>query len=211
MEDKYNSLVSLLKIFEDYTDDSNMLTKKQILEVLENEYDINMGEKAFYRNVDKLKDNGYNIEIKKSRTTYYFLRRSRLTREEWIYLMCLIMQSNDLSEAETNKIIGSLQNMSVCYKSIDYFHKYEKLKSGNKTPINILKNFGCILNAIDSGCKVSCKTYTENNGEIVCSPRFCFTPLGFYFEDHRIVIKADGCDTPTIYLYQILDAELEKN
>ena len=115
-----NTVLKLLQIFENLTDDEHMLTKNQIMQELVDEGYESIGDKQFYRKIDELKENGYQIEMKKGKSTYYYLKRSRLKREEWVYLLTLLLGSKDLSRKETNYIIEALENMSVCLASVDY-------------------------------------------------------------------------------------------
>lgn len=214
MKEKRNTLLTLLQIFEERTDSKNRLTKKQILEILKYEFDVDLEEKTFYRMIKTLQGNGYNIERQKGKSTYYYIDRERMSRGQWVYLMCLLMQNDDLSDKVTKEMIACLRNSGVSLHILDYFDKYKHLTSANKTSVDIIKNFEVVLDALDCGGKVSCKLYDGDEGY---SPRFCFTPKGFDFENHRIVIKTEGCEQEKIHLKSIdklclgdiIDAEQE--
>ena len=81
-----NTVLRLLQIFENETDSEHALTKVEIIDLLERGGYEKINEKQFYRKVDELRENGYDIEIRKGKQTRYFLRKNRLTKEEWIYL-----------------------------------------------------------------------------------------------------------------------------
>ena len=208
---KKNSLLALLKIFEDNTDDDNKLSKKKILGILAAKYGIDMEEKQFYRKIQELKDNGYAIEMQRiGKSTYYFMRKSRLTKEEWIYLICLLMGNRDLSVAETRKIVQSLEGMSVCLKSRAYYQKYRGQMTRYKTPVNTLNNFSVVLDAIDNGLPFSCKLKEEAEGEICFSERKTLLPTGFFFRNNRVYLRIrEGEGEAEIPLHQIIDAEIE--
>ncbi|MBQ9919224.1 MAG: hypothetical protein IJO49_00205 [Clostridia bacterium] len=65
-----NTVLKLLQIFENETDNEHALTKVEVLQKLQDE-GFAMEEKQFYRKVQELKDNGYDIEIQKGRQTKY--------------------------------------------------------------------------------------------------------------------------------------------
>ena len=206
-----DSLLPILKILEDRTDEENMLTKVEILDILGEKYHIFIDERQFYRKIEALQKNGFEVETKRSsRYTYYFLRRSRLNREEWIYLMYLLMGNRDISYGETKKIIQSLEKMSVCRESRRYYMQHRGQMTKYKTPVNTLGNFSVILDAIDHEQSFSCKLMQETEGEPVFSARKTFTPLGFFFRNNRLIIRVrKGEGEAEIPLVAILDAELE--
>ena len=131
-----NTVLRLLQIFENETDADHALTKAEIMEFLEHEGYEKINEKQFYRKVDELRENGYDIEVRKGKQTRYFLRKNRLTKEEWIFLLTLILGSKDLSKKETRRIIDCLESMSVCFKSIDYTEDYKDKMSAEKSPFS---------------------------------------------------------------------------
>ena len=203
-----NTILKLLQIFEEDTDDEHALTKAEILQKLQDE-DFSMEEKQFYRKVQELKDNGYDIEIQKGRQTKYFLRKSRLNKEEWIFLLTLILGNKDLSSKETKHIIECLESMSICHNSRDYAKEYKEKIVVEKSKHNQLKNFRIILNALDEDKVVECKTARQINGEWDISELKTLKPLSFTSKDNRIVINVIEKDIKTDYfLSELIDVEI---
>lgn len=170
-----NTVLKLLQIFENLTDDEHMLTKNQIMQELVDEGYESIGDKQFYRKIDELKENGYQIEMKKGKSTYYYLKRSRLKREEWVYLLTLLLGNKDLSRKETNHIIEALENMSVCLASVDYMSDRKERMAADKSKFGQLSNFKVILKAMEEKKAVEYTLLSCENGEkSIRKERPCF-------------------------------------
>lgn len=203
-----NTVLKLLQIFENETDNEHALTKVELLQRLQDD-GFTIEEKQFYRKVQELKDNGYNIEIQKGRQTKYFLRKFRLSKEEWIFLLTLILGSKDLSIRETKHIIECLESMSICYNSIDYAEEYKNKIVVEKSKYNQLKNFHVILNALDEDRVVECKTVRQINGEWDISELKTLKPVGFISKDNRIIINViEEGEKTDYFLSELIDVEI---
>ena len=203
-----NTVLKLLQIFENETDNEHALTKVEVLQRLQDD-GFAMEEKQFYRKVQELKDNGYDIEIQKGRQTKYFLRKSRLSKEEWIFLLTLILGSKDLSNKETKHIIECLESMSICYNSIDYAEEYKNKIIVDKSKVNLLDKFHVILNALDKDKSVECKIARQINGKWDISELKTLRPVSFVAKDNRIIINVIEDDKKIDYfLSELIDVEI---
>ena len=132
-----NTVLQLLQILENETDAENMLTKAQILQMMaDNGY--SMEEKQFYRKIEELRDNGYNVEIRKGKHTYYFLQKDRLRKEEWLFLLALLCGSQDISQRETNHILSCLESANVSQKMADYAQPYKEKFISKKSNVKVI-------------------------------------------------------------------------
>jgi predicted DNA-binding transcriptional regulator YafY len=203
-----NTVLRLLQIFENETDADHALTKVEIMEILEHEGYEKINEKQFYRKVDELRENGYDIEVHKGKQTRYFLRKNRLTKEEWIFLLTLILGSKDLSKKETRRIIDCLESMSVCFKSIDYAEDYKDKMSAEKSPFSQLNNFRVILKAIEEKKKISCKQIVDR-GNLIFSEEKQIEGLDFGAENNRIIIYGiENGEKVSYLLGDLIDVEI---
>ena len=201
-----NTVLKLLQIFENLTDDEHMLTKNQIMQELVDEGYESIGDNQFYRKIDELKENGYQIEMKKGKSTYYYLKRSRLKREEWVYLLTLLLGNKDLSRKETNHIIEALENMSVCLASVDYMSDRKERMAADKSKFGQLSNFKVILKAMEEKKAVEYTLLSCENGENKYSERKTLFPVDFTAKDSRIYILSEKNEK--ILLADMLDLEM---
>lgn len=203
-----NTVLRLLQIFENETDIEHALTKVEIIDLLERDGYEKINEKQFYRKVDELRENGYDIEIRKGKQTRYFLRKNRLTKEEWIFLLTLILGSKDLSKKETRRIIDCLESMSVCFKSIDYAEDYKDKMSAKKSPFSQLNNFQAVLKAIEEKKGISCKQIVDR-GNLIFSEKKQIEGLDFGAENNRIIIYGiENGEKVSYLLGDLIDVEI---
>lgn len=203
-----NTVLRLLQIFENETDSDHSLTKVEIMDILERDGYETISEKQFYRKVDELRENGYNIEIRKGKQTRYFLRKNRLTNEEWIFLLTLVLGNKDLSKKETNRIVSCLESMSVSFASIDYADRYKDKMSTEKSPFNQLANFKVILRAIEQNKSVSCKQIVDRQN-LIFSNEKQIKVTDFSSQDNRLVIHGIENDSKvTYFLGDLIDVEI---
>lgn len=204
-----NTVLRILQILEEETDSEHALTKAEILQRLEDEGYESINEKQFYRKIEELKENKYPVEICKGRRTYYYLRRDRLNKEEWVYLLTLLLADNDLSERETYHILTCLQSGNISCFCRDIADEVEGKLSPHKSKIGSLGNFRVILHAMEKKCGVEYTFFSEQNGEKEFSERRKMIPLDYTAEGHKIVIFAeeDG-EQKKLYLKNLIDVEL---
>lgn len=203
-----NTVLRLLQIFENETDSEHALTKVEIIDLLERDGYEKINEKQFYRKIDELRENGYDIEVRKGKQTRYFLRKNRLTKEEWIYLLTLILGNKDLSKKETRHIIDCLEGMNICFKSVDYAEYYKAKISAEKSRFNQLANFRELLKAIDEKKMVSCKQILDLE-EGGFSEEKQLSLIDFAAVDNRIIINViENDQQKTYFLSDLIDVEI---
>jgi hypothetical protein len=158
--------------------------------------------------VDELRENGYDIEIRKGKQTRYFLRKNRLTKEEWIFLLTLLLGNKDLSKKETNRITNALESMSVCFKSMDYAELYKDKMATEKSPFNQLSNFRTLLKAMEGKRAVSCKKILDREN-CVFSDEKKISELDFGSKDNRIIIYGiENGEKISYFLGDLIDFEI---
>lgn len=93
-------IMNILDILRRYSDADHRLSQKDIIEILQTEYDMEADRKAIKRNLMNLIDFGYNLEFSES------VRRNKDGEEEIIYTDWYL--ERDFSDAELRLLIDSL-------------------------------------------------------------------------------------------------------
>ena len=93
-------IMNILDILKRYSDEDHRLSQKDIIEILENEYNMEADRKAIKRNLMNLIDFGYNVEYSES------IRINKSGDEEVIYTDWYLVR--DFSNAELRLLIDSL-------------------------------------------------------------------------------------------------------
>ena len=93
-------IMNILDILRRYSDADHRLSQKDIIEILQNEYEMVADRKAIKRNLMNLIDFGYNIEFSES------IRRNKNGEEEIIYTDWYLVR--DFSDSELRLLIDGL-------------------------------------------------------------------------------------------------------
>lgn len=93
-------IINILDILKRYTDEEHRLSQKEIMDILEQEYDMKVERKAIKRNLLNLIDYGYSIEYSES------IRINRKGEEEIVYTDWYL--EKEFSDAELRLLIDSL-------------------------------------------------------------------------------------------------------
>lgn len=93
-------IMNILDILRKYTDEDHRLSQREIMEILEQEYDMKAERKAVKRNLMNLLEYGYNIEYSES------IRVNKKGEEEILYTDWYL--ERDFSDAELRLLIDSL-------------------------------------------------------------------------------------------------------
>ncbi len=93
-------IMNILDILRRYSDEAHRLSQKDIIDILQTEYDMDADRKSIKRNLMNLIDFGYNLEYSES------IRRNKTGEEEVIYTDWYL--ERDFSDAELRLLIDSL-------------------------------------------------------------------------------------------------------
>ena len=93
-------IMNILDILKRYTDEDHRLSQKEIIDILEREYDMKVERKAVKRNLLNLIDYGYHVEYSES------VRINKKGEEEIVYTDWYL--ERDFSDAELRLLIDSL-------------------------------------------------------------------------------------------------------
>ena len=123
-------IMDILDILRRYTDEEHTLSQKDILEILEKEYDMKAERKAIRRNIQNLIDMGYEIEYSESIrmmpnpktkeleentiTSDYYLVRD-FSDGELRLLIDSLLFSKHIPYNQCRELIGKLENLSNVY------------------------------------------------------------------------------------------------
>ena len=112
MEEKKEALIRILQILLNNTDSTHLLTQDEIVNILNDKYQISIERKAVGRNVNVLKKIGYDIVVNK-RDTYL---NSRWFEDAELRLMIdSIISSNHIAKAQAQSRIKRLATLSTKY------------------------------------------------------------------------------------------------
>lgn len=158
-------LLRMEQIFKTQTDENNVITGNQLIDILEKE-GIKAERKTIYDDIATLCDSGVTIEtVKKGHSNaYFYSNRDDFTSEELFILASAAASCRFLTSKKSNELITKLQRVTNKFTAGQlgrqiYVAQRSRNKSVNET---IYYSINTIQNAILKKKKITFKYYTYN-------------------------------------------------
>ena len=103
-------LLYLMRILQSETDPGRGLSMPQIIERL-SEFGVSAERKSLYRDIDALREIGFNVQTLPTRPVQYVLVRSELTLDDVMMLVDIVQSSRFITERKSNQLVKSLKNL----------------------------------------------------------------------------------------------------
>ena len=120
---KKHSTLALLEILKKYSDEEHILTLRQILDHLENEYNISLERRTIYSNIDILEDFGYEISCFEDNGKGYYLVSREFDRAEILMLANAVHASHFISSSNSDALIKKLLDTQSRYTRAEFHDK----------------------------------------------------------------------------------------
>ena len=199
--------LELLKIFEEYSDRDNKLSREEVLQYMRNLYDHDIDDKAFYRKIEELKNAGFKIGQTKGRHATYYLDTPRLTVNELLYLSIMIMGSSDISSKEAHHLISRLQTMPIHKLSNSCLDEYKAKLKPNNTQTDQIKKFSIIFNAMKSHSELSYREVLDFGSSLFSQSKLG-VPQDFSVVNNQIIfVFREGNSLKTYSLKNLINVE----
>lgn len=172
-------IINILDILKRYTDEDHRLSQREILDILDQEYDMKADRKAVKRNLMNLIDFGYHIEYseitrtnkageEESLYTDWYLDKD-FSDGELRFLIDSLLFSKHIPYNQCKELIGKLEKLSSCY-----FHSRTKyirtISNNNLENKQIFYTIEVLDQAIAKGRQVSFQ-YNEFGTDKKMHPR----------------------------------------
>ncbi len=158
-------LLRMEQIFKTQTDENNVLTGNELIDMLEKE-GIKAERKTIYDDIATLNDSGITIEtVKKGHSNaYFYASKEDFTAEELYILASAVSSCRFLTTKKSNELITKLQRITNKFTAAQlgrqiYVSQRSRNKSVNET---IYYSINTIQNAIAKKKKITFKYYTYN-------------------------------------------------
>ncbi len=114
----------LLQIFRRYSDADHVLVMKDILNLLISDYGMVVERKAVTRNIQWLRDFGYDISIYEENGKGFFLREREFEDAELQYLIYGVLSSKYITSSNAKNLIEKINKFSTVYfeKRMSHIH-----------------------------------------------------------------------------------------
>ena len=201
--DKAN-ILCILKILQDYSDESHILNARQIIEKLKAIYGKEADRRTVYGAVDGLLSLGYDISTFDENGEGYYLRERDFDPADVRLLIDAVSGFEFISQRQTEELVKKLQNMLPIHER-KRFAGSNILRNDKKSPNSqVFLNIELLNQAIDERKKVSF-IYTDYDYEKKLVPRrndpYIASPLAMIAESEHyyLVMIKDGHTEPSFY------------
>ncbi|MBQ0036817.1 MAG: WYL domain-containing protein [Firmicutes bacterium] len=120
MEDKKTSVIALLKILEEHSDENHILTQPELLDLLDRLYGVKLDRRTLYRNIEMLQDFGYDISTYNDNGKGYYLRDRQFEPSQINVLCNAIHSSTFIPNNSSKELINKLLATQSKYIRSDY-------------------------------------------------------------------------------------------
>ena len=153
--------ICILKVLKEYTDTEHRLYQNDIIKIIEKKYGLSCERKAVSRNIEALRDFGYDIQISKG---YYFAEK-KLDEDDLKLIVCSLLSCQYINNKHCKEIIEKLKialesNFEFPFDFIKYNKKNEMLDSEK-----FIYVLGVITQALDRNRKVLLRNKTSLSSE----------------------------------------------
>lgn len=162
MEEKKISLIALLDVLKNYSDEQHPLSVKQIQQHISNDYHITLDRRTFYRHIETLTDLDYDISPFNENGKGYYLREREFEKSE-VLLLCNAIHSSYLIPNKASKeLINKLLNTQSKYTKKEFKQSVYIENTNKKDNKQFLLNIEQLSEAINNK-KVITFNYTKYN------------------------------------------------
>ena len=135
MEEKKTSILAVYKVLEEFSDENHPLTRTEITDLIEKQYNITIDRRTLYRNIEMLINFGYDISDYNENKIGYYLK-DRLFQHSEVLLLCnAVHASHFIPDKASKDLVNKLLYCQSRYKRNDYFKNVylpNKKKKDNK-------------------------------------------------------------------------------
>lgn len=121
--------ICILKVLKEYTDADHRLYQNDIIKIIEKKYGLACERKAVSRNIEALREFGYDIQISKG----YYFAENKLEAEDLKLIICSLLSCKHINSKRCKEIIKKLEIISG--SNIEFPFKFIK-RNGKKELLN---------------------------------------------------------------------------
>ncbi len=186
---KKASIIYVLKVLEEYSDENHLLTQQEIIDKIYENYELLLERKSVANSISILQDMGYDIN-KGERGGFYLLDRI-FNASEAQYLIDALFSSKSISGKQAKKLSDSISSTLSKYQRKQYNYIYKANDINRNINSDFFLNIELLSDAIKNKKKISFKyiQYDINANEVypygdfkhIVSPYYLINNFGKYY------------------------------
>ena len=189
LPNKKSSILLVLKVLEEYTDEEHYLTQQEIADKIYQVYDIELERKSVGSSLSMLEELDYDID-KGPKGGFALLSRT-FDQTEASYLIDAIFSSRSIDGRQAKKIADQVSSCFSKYQRKDYSYIYKSSEINRTDNKHVLYNISVIHEAMKQGKRVGFQylaydaegnqTVRRDGYEFIVSPYYLINNFGRYY------------------------------
>jgi len=189
LPNKKSSILLVLKVLEEYTDEEHYLTQQEIADKIHQVYDIELERKSVGSSLSMLEELDYDID-KGPKGGFALLSRT-FDQTEASYLIDAIFSSRSIDGRQAKKIADQVSSCFSKYQRKDYSYIYKSSEINRTDNKQVLYNISVIHEAMKQGKRVGFQylaynaegnqTVRRDGYEFIISPYYLINNFGRYY------------------------------
>lgn len=189
LPNKKSSILLVLKVLEEYTDEEHYLTQQEIANKIYQVYDIELERKSVGSSLSMLEELDYDIN-KGPKGGFALLSRT-FDQTEASYLIDAIFSSRSIDGRQAKKIADQVSSCFSKYQRKDYSYIYKSSEINRTDNKQVLYNISVIHEAMKQGKRVGFQylaydaegnqTIRRDGYEFIVSPYYLISNFGRYY------------------------------
>ena len=189
LPNKKSSILLVLKVLEEYTDEEHYLTQQEIADKIYQVYDIELERKSVGSSLSMLEELDYDID-KGPKGGFALLSRT-FDQTEASYLIDAIFSSRSIDGRQAKKIADQVSSCFSKYQRKDYSYIYKSSEINRTDNKQVLYNISVIHEAMKQGKRVGFQylaydaegnqTVRRDSYEFIVSPYYLINNFGRYY------------------------------
>lgn len=189
LPNKKSSILLVLKVLEEYTDEEHYLTQQEIADKIYQDYDIELERKSVGSSLSMLEELDYDID-KGPKGGFALLSRT-FDQTEASYLIDAIFSSRSIDGRQAKKIADQVSSCFSKYQRKDYSYIYKSSEINRTDNKQVLYNISVIHEAMKQGKRVGFQylaydaegnqTVRRDGYEFIVSPYYLINNFGRYY------------------------------
>ena len=189
LPNKKSSILLVLKVLEEYTDEEHYLTQQEIADKIYQVYDIELERKSVGSSLSMLEELDYEID-KGPKGGFALLSRT-FDQTEASYLIDAIFSSRSIDGRQAKKIADQVSSCFSKYQRKDYSYIYKSSEINRTDNKQVLYNISVIHEAMKQGKRVGFQylaydaegnqTVRRDGYEFIVSPYYLINNFGRYY------------------------------
>ncbi|MCF0126298.1 MAG: WYL domain-containing protein, partial [Clostridia bacterium] len=177
---KKSSMLLVLKILEEYSDEEHYLTQSEIIDKIYRDYDIELERKSVSSSLSLLEELDYDID-RGPKGGFALLSRT-FDETEAFYLIDAIFSSRSIEGKEAKRIADAVASCFSRYQRKDYSYIYKSSDINRTNNKQVLYNVSIIHEAMKQGKKIGFQylSYDASGNQIVRRGGYQFIVSPYY-------------------------------